>query len=143
MSPLKKQLEEFLDSFKSKDNRACAGSVVDCFGCSVCKDIKSCDECYDCYGCDNCHNCVGIGECSDCHVCESCLYCLDCRLCTWCSNCENCDGCQNSKYLDSCLFCYKLEGTPETRIEFHVFNKPVSKEEWLETLKRAREEGLV
>jgi len=69
-----------------------------------------------------------------------CLWCTDCELvyqCTDCIKCynlkygENCDNCSDSAFLynctglHNCLFCINLKNK-----EYHILNKPVSKEEY-------------
>ena len=64
--------------------------------------------------------------------CESCLHSIDINKCYQTHFSQNCTGCSDSAFLydcrncQNCLFCYNLRNK-----SYHVFNKPVSKEEFL------------
>lgn len=73
---------------------------------------NKCELCYDCLDCDECYNCDFM---QDCERCVDCLYCYDCF---GGKNCFGCVGLRNKEY--------------------HVFNRPYSKEEYVNQLAEAR-----
>jgi hypothetical protein len=83
-------------------------------------------DCYYCYSANtsqNCADCYRIGKCELCFQCIDCVQCYDSSWLQDCENCaeslflKNCTGCKN------CLMCSNLRNK-----EYHVENKPVSKE---------------
>ena len=85
-------------------------------------------DCYYSYSLNHCVNCVGCFrsrkselcyECIDCVQCYSSAYLQDCDNCAESMFLKNCTGCKN------CLMCSNLKNK-----EYHVENKPVSKEEF-------------
>lgn len=108
----------------------------------------------------NCKNCYFIFNSEyneDCMYCKLADHCRDCvdstnifhsELCYECVNVENgyrlffsddCKNCRDSVFLRFCrrvtnsLFCYGLEG-----VDYHIFNQPVSKEEFQKKLNELR-----
>lgn len=66
-----------------------------------------------------------------------------CYECVNCANCYNlkysrfCKNCNDSWFLKDCIGCSSCFGCVNLRQkEFHIFNKPYSKEEYLETMKK-------
>jgi hypothetical protein len=70
-------------------------------------------DCLKCYKSSWLYNCI---QCHGCHLSTDLLECENCRDCFFCTDCV---GCQD------CLFCSNLR-----QQKYHVFNKPVSKEEF-------------
>lgn len=62
--------------------------------------------------------------CSDCYECALCDSCERAHFCTWCSRCTDSLFLTDCEDCKSCLFCVGLRGK-----EYHLFNKPVSKDE--------------
>ena len=62
---------------------------------------------------------------------ELCYECIDCRKCHNCMFCENCEAsidllfCLNMRDCQNCIFSTNLRHK-----SYHIFNKPVSKEEY-------------
>ena len=74
---------------------------------------------------ERCCDCLNVYDCADCYECINCHSCTNVR---WGESSQNCDECSfifNCKDCTNCLFCYNLEGK-----SYHVFNKPVSEEEY-------------
>lgn len=110
---------------------------------SHCSDLKNCylligseknEDCLygnwvyesrDCVDCGFVFKCELLYECIDCENCYNCDFSQDCTTCTDCGYCYDCKSCQN------CLGCVGLRNK-----NFHVLNKPVSREEFLETKKQ-------
>ncbi|MFA5855240.1 MAG: hypothetical protein WC846_03075 [Candidatus Gracilibacteria bacterium] len=73
----------------------------------------------DCLDSFRCTECQLVYECSNSHKCYQCAYlndcseCLDSYLLTDCKNCKSCIACKNLRNK-----------------EFHIYNKPASKEEF-------------
>ena len=75
-----------------------------------CLNIKSCEHCY---------------ECIDCSDMYQSFFCYDSSWCTDCSYLIDCHGC------DHCIWCSNLQN-----VSYHIFNNPVSKEEYKATLEK-------
>lgn len=89
-----------------------ARTMVNCRDCIDCGDIFDSELCYDCIDCENCYNGNFLQNCKSCRDSEF-LY--------------DCIGCAN------CFACVSLRNQ-----EFHIFNEPVSKEEYEERLQYFR-----
>lgn len=70
-----------------------------------CDHILRCTLCYDCVNCKDCWNCTGL---QDCKSCQDCSFGYDLQ------DCKNCIGCVGLR-----------------KKEFHIFNQPYSKEDFL------------
>ena len=82
------------------------------------------DSCKDCTDCLNCFECTLGVECTDCSSCYNVAYSQKthgCRDSYFLSDCKNCQD---------CLGCYGLRGK-----KFHIFNQPLSEEEYREKIK--------
>lgn len=76
--------------------------------CKSCIDsllVRDSELCYDCVTCEKCYECF---FCQDCAHSNTLLFCYDCQSC---SNCIGCAGLRKKEY--------------------HIFNKPYSKEDFL------------
>ncbi|MBI5411949.1 hypothetical protein HZA43_02095 [Candidatus Peregrinibacteria bacterium] len=105
--------------------------------CNLCAGNKDCylifasDENQDCY------YSYWINRCEDCF---NCGYLADSRQCIECMECENCHRCiysQQMKNCSECIFCFDMIGckncfgcTGLRNAEYHIYNKPVKKEEY-------------
>jgi Zn ribbon nucleic-acid-binding protein len=99
------------DCYMSSDLDYCENAyyVDDAKHCNTsidCNSITSSELCYDCTDCDKCYNLQYSQRCKD---------CSDSYFLTDCQNCTNCIGCANL-----------------VNKEYHVFNEPVSKEQFEE-----------
>ncbi|MBI5152056.1 zinc-ribbon domain containing protein [Candidatus Peregrinibacteria bacterium] len=74
---------------------------------------KNCVDCFIYYECELCYECI------DCKHCYNSAFLQDCRQLRDSAFCYDCAGCSN------CMFCSNLRN-----VSYHVFNKPVSKEEF-------------
>lgn len=81
-----------------------------CFGLNESKDAV---DCFQCYNMELCY------ESLDCVNCYQTAFAKNCENCTDCYLVESCIGCSN------CIMCCNL-----VRKEYHILNKPVSKEEF-------------
>lgn len=83
-------------------------------------------ESYDCSfgsGLDLCYECTNSSFCNNCSFLESCSYLNDCEYCFDSYSCQNCFGCV---YLSN--------------KEYHILNKPFSRDEYLAATQLIREE---
>ncbi|MFN8389142.1 MAG: hypothetical protein U0136_02490 [Bdellovibrionota bacterium] len=89
-------------------------------GCLYSDDLANCTECIDSHRlteCELCYETVVSSHCRELRFCEHCHGCSD----SWfLSNCRDCTN---------CLFCVNLTGK-----QFHIFNQPVSEEQYRTTL---------
>ena len=91
-----------------------------CEDCYYGKLLQKCRNCVDCsyiYDSERCYDCVGVYDSYGCTSLAFSKNCSDCHFST------NLLGCKN------CILCSNLR-----QKEFHVRNKPVSKEEYQKTL---------
>ena len=80
-----------------------------------CCDLSWATDCELCYECINCENCYNTKFAQDSNNCRDSSFMYACR------NCSNCVGCVNL-----------------INKEFHIFNKPYNKEEYLEKVKELK-----
>jgi len=80
------------------------GSPYYSFDCLDTLVVRECKHCYECIDCRKLYECF---YCQDCHTSNGLIHCYDCQ---GCSDCIGCAGLRNKKH--------------------HIFNKPVSKEEF-------------
>ena len=111
----------------AKSSLGCGSStgLSQCLLCRLCTDVvgcKNCDACIKCQDCSNCKNCLGCKNSFD---------------------LNHCGGCTDCAYLDNCLFCTGLFGERNSVLRYHVFNQPVSEEEYKKLLAEAVRENLI
>lgn len=82
------------------------GVSRDCVDCAFSEKSELLYECVDCR------------ECYNCNFSQDCITCSDCDFCYDCKSCQNCFGCVNLRNK-----------------QFHIFNKPYSKEEYFEKVR--------
>ncbi|MDO8649255.1 MAG: hypothetical protein Q7R81_05745 [Candidatus Peregrinibacteria bacterium] len=87
-------------------------SVYHSLGCIDCHYVEKCQWCYECIDCLECYE-TAFAQNSQ--SCTNSWFLFDCR------NCENCIGCWNLR-----------------RKGYHIWNVPVSKEEFEKTLQKLR-----
>ena len=81
-------------------------------------------------------NCV---DCSYVHRSELCYECIDCNNCYALSYAQDCTSCSDSAFLFSCIGCTNcLFCVNMTHKEFHIFNRPCTREEYERTLSTLR-----
>jgi len=98
-------------------------------------------NCYMVFGCVDDEDCYyghivwDSVDCMDalyaykCQLCYECIDTVNCYNCTWCQECENCNysmACFECTNCENCIGCVGLRDK-----QYHIFNKPVSKEEYL------------
>ncbi len=84
--------------------------------CYYSRGINGCKDCCDClrvYKCELCYEGINLNNCYKCLYSQDCDNCSDCHFSTDLKGCQNCLGCHGLKQK-----------------QYHVFNKPVSKEQW-------------
>lgn len=91
--------------------------------------------------------CRDCADCAQCTKCELCYECVDCHNCYNCNSCQQCEQTRDSFFCYDCVSCHDCFGCVGLRRkEFHIFNKPYKKEEYLakigELKKLPREEIL-
>ncbi len=105
------------------------------FSCFICEDVycsawtvmaKNCIDCFFCVGTELLYECVDCNKCYHCFYCHDCNNCRDSLLLEDCRNCTNCICCKNLRNK-----------------EYHIYNKPVTKEEFEAKRKELLDGGLV
>lgn len=91
------------------------------------------ENCYYCNNAFKCTNCVDIFNADK---CENCYFSVDIK------NCYNCFFSQESKNSSDIFYSYNLENCKNcfgcinlNNQQYHIFNKPYSKEEYFENIK--------
>ncbi|MDD5041191.1 MAG: hypothetical protein PHX87_02875 [Candidatus Peribacteraceae bacterium] len=83
-------------------------------------------DCYYCYSINQCHDCV---DCFRSRKSQLCYECVDCVQCYGSSFLQDCENCSDSMFLKNCTGCKNCLMCSNLRNkEYHVENKPVSKE---------------
>jgi hypothetical protein len=77
-----------------------------------------------------CLDCSSIAECENCIGCVDCVSCHSCRFVQKCAYSSNCYISYDLKGCSNCLMCWNLKHK-----NYHILNKPVSKEKFEKTLK--------
>ena len=80
--------------------------------CLDCMDVLYSELCYECLDCTSCYNLA---------YSQDCYHCSDSAFLSHCVNCRNCFGCANLRNQ-----------------EYHVYNKPVSPEEFEQLMRQFR-----
>ncbi|MGC9603499.1 MAG: hypothetical protein ABSF47_03465 [Minisyncoccia bacterium] len=89
-------------------------------GCSYGSDVLRSQRCFDCTKIDGCSLSYGLFDCEKCFKCVGSSHCRECTD-VWFSanltNCRDCVGCVNLRHK-----------------QYHIFNKPFTKEEYFNRL---------
>ena len=102
-----------------------AGKNKDCY---MIFDSDENRDCYLSYSLNQCVNCV---DCFRTRKSELCYQCIDSVKCYGSAYLQECDNCADSMFLKNCTGCkYCLMCSNLKNKEYHVENKPVSKEEF-------------
>ncbi len=108
-----------------KDSYLCFGSIEieNClygspYESKYCVDTYLARECEYCYECIDCEKLSNSSFCENCSSSLGLLYCFDCKNC---QDCIGCVGLRNQKY--------------------HIFNKPLSKEDYIREKEKISEGG--
>lgn len=107
----------------------CSSEAKNCY---MVTQAEKNEDCYYGRGINNCKNCCDCLRVYRCELCYECISARNCYACLFCSDCDNCSDCYFSTELRGCRNCFGCHGL--TQKEYHVFNKPVSPEEWKKTV---------
>ena len=123
------------------ENSTFTNAVSNLKNCYLVFSTNSAEDCYYCLNADNNRDCVDcffvfkselLYECSDCSECYSCTHSQRLRTCTETHWSSDCLGCQN------CFACVGLQ-----KKEFHILNKPCSREEWTAIMKSPQKQNTI
>ncbi|MBI4994222.1 hypothetical protein HZC21_01085 [Candidatus Peregrinibacteria bacterium] len=105
-------------------------------------------NCYLCFYSSNLENCFYCHDSRKDRFSSDLTFCEDCELCYECVNCVNCYNgdflqdckqCRDSKYCYYCIGCNDCFGCAGLqRKQFHIFNKPYSKDEYFKKLEEIK-----
>ena len=110
------------------ENSTFANAVSNLKNCYLVFSTNSAEDCLYCLSSDYTRDCVDcffvlkselLYECTDCSGCYSCTHSQRIRTCTETHWSSDCVGCQN------CFACVGLR-----KKEFHILNKPCTREKW-------------
>ncbi len=108
-------------------------SVANCKNTYLIAESSNCEDCYYCYWIQKTSSSL---DCSYAHECERCYQIVDCRNCYNLKYSLNCWQCRDSAFLDSCIGCdHCLFSVNLRHKQYHIFNKPYSKEEYFQKSK--------
>ncbi len=119
-------------------------AAINCENCDYCQSVGHCKNCYlisESSNCEDCYYCYWIQKtmsCLDCcyiHECETCYEVSDSFNCYNLKYSQNCTNCSDSVFLDNCIGCsYCAFSTNLRHKQYHIENKPYSREEYLRLL---------
>ncbi|MBI5220488.1 MAG: hypothetical protein HY978_01465 [Candidatus Liptonbacteria bacterium] len=89
--------------------------------CGYGQTVLESKDCWDCMFVKNCELCLSSVDCTKCNQTHFSQKCSDCFASAFLYDCKNCQN---------CLFCFNLRGK-----SYHIFNQPVSREEFEKTKK--------
>jgi len=105
--------------------------------CHLCFDLGFSENCLYCY---MTYHCKDTMDCTGARNCELCYGLMDCTKCYGCVRLQDCGNCYDSFFSYDCrgcsnvAFCWNLRNK-----KYHIFNRPVSKEEWNDFMAEMRE----
>lgn len=109
----------------NSDFTNCTGYLKNCYL------IFEADYNEDCYYSNRLMHCKNIVDCTQVYKCELCYECSDCHECYNLEFSRDCTTCSDSHFLFDCKSCSNCIGCINLRHKnFHIFNKPYSKEEY-------------
>lgn len=141
---VKKKLEEIsksvqLLSVHEYQTENCIGDhISQCKGCIQCFDAFYCEDCLYAIEVNSDKNCCDISVCFGTEESYSCVQCprgYNCKFLVHSDDCSDCEFCAYSKSLKNCFGCTYL-----MQKEYHILNKPYSKEEYFEKVEEIKKE---
>jgi hypothetical protein len=108
--------------------------------CKNCYLINSSENCEDCYhgkllqSCTDSMDCSYLYDSQLCYGCFSTYKSYNCRYVLFSQNCQDCYFSSNVNGCKNCLLCTNLH-----QKEYHIRNKPVSKEEFKKAIEEFQE----
>lgn len=125
------------------------GTLENCEYCSYGGNSKNCYLAFtslyseDVYYANCCLLSKNIVDCTECIETELCYECVYCRKCYNLAYSNDCVGCRDSYLLENCQNCSNCIACKNLRNkEYHIYNKPVSKEEFEAFKKNLLESGI-
>ncbi len=99
----------------SKNSYLCfaALEIENCYYDYILVKCRDAIDCLSVSGSELCYQCINSRQCYRCSDVQNAINCRDCTFCFDCTGCKNCIGCVGLRQK-----------------EFHVFNAPVSKDEF-------------
>ena len=94
-------------------------------------DVWKCEDAFYSTTIKEVKNCLDLYEVEFAELCSECTLRKNLHTCHWAVrsfDCQNCDFVFNCKQCNNCLFCWWLRNK-----EYHIYNKPVSREQFMQT----------
>ncbi len=117
----------------------CIGNhLSECSGCYRCHDSFALEDCLFCIETNGNKNCCDLSICFEsewCYQCVHCPLCYGCNFCFHCDYCSDSEFCAFSKNIKNCFGCVYLQNK-----EYHILNKPYSKEDYEKEVARIKVE---
>ncbi len=92
------------------------------------------EDCFYSRGINTSKNCCDCLRILGCELCYECVSSRNCYRCFYCEDMDNSSDCWFSTDLRGCKYCFGCHGLAQK--EYHIFNKPVSKEQWKEQVEK-------
>lgn len=118
------------------ENSDYAPYSVNSKNCYMCVSSNFSEDVMYCYQTNSSKDCLDCTLSYHCELCYECVFCVKLYHAFWSINCNNCSDiyfCRDCQGCRNCIGCVSLINK-----SFHIFNQPVSKEEFnktIETLK--------
>lgn len=90
------------------------------------------ENCYRCTHCSDCKNCSNLSHSTGCVSCNSSAYLVNSQYCNASAYLIYCIGCSQCNYCIGCVGLHKKD--------FHILNRPYSRSEYFQELKRLKRE---
>lgn len=102
--------------------------------CYLISQAEKNEDCYYSRGINNCKDCCDCLRVNHLELCYECINVSHSFHCLYCQDCDNCSDCFFSSDLRGCRNCFGCHGLVQK--EYHIFNRPVAKEEWAENVEK-------
>ncbi|MEK7137270.1 MAG: hypothetical protein AAB853_03220 [Patescibacteria group bacterium] len=104
--------------------------------CYLITQAEKNEDCYYSRGINNCKDCCDSLRINHCELCFECINVSHSHRCLYCQDCDNCSDCFFCTDVRGCRHCFGCHGLVQK--EYHIFNQPVSREEWTEKVRNLK-----
>lgn len=109
-------------------------SIADCKNCYLISECSNCEDSLYAYWIQRTRDCVDNCYLHECERCYEISDSFNCYALRYSSNCRNCS---DSFFLEDCIGCHHCAFSTNLRHkEYHLFNEPLSKDDYFAALKK-------
>jgi len=112
-----------------------AGYLKNCY---LLVNADESEQCLYGKGMNRCFDCLDCLKIYDCRSCYESVNCTNCTFCTYLIDCHNSNDCHFGANLVGCSDCFGCVNLRNK--QYHIYNKPYSKEEYQEKVAQIRAE---